>query len=234
MDIQIESNMQFPMAQLTFNQGESARIARGSMIYRTEGVDLSAKLNAKGSGLGKLMGAVARSFVSGESMFITEVVSHVPGGAVAIAPSYPGTIMQLDVGQQQYRLNDSTFLAMEGTVGYTMQRQNVGRSLFGGQGGFFVMTTEGYGRLLVNSFGSIKVIQLNNAQSFAVDNGHVVAWDVNLDYDIQLQSGVLGSIGTGEGIVNLFRGTGIVLVQTLNLQTMAQAIAPFMPQQGNH
>ncbi|MDR0848509.1 MAG: TIGR00266 family protein [Propionibacteriaceae bacterium] len=229
MDIYIESNLQFPMATFVLQQGETCRIERGSMIYRTAGVDLNAKLNAKGSGLGALVGAVARSVVSNESMFITEVVSQVPNGQIAIAPSLPGAIVQLDVGQYQYRINDSAFLAMESTVNYTMERQNTGKAVFGGQGGFFVMTTEGYGRLLVNAYGSIKEIQLNNAQGFAIDNGHVVAWDRNLNYNIQLQSGLMGSIGTGEGLINVFSGTGKVYVQTLNLESFAGHLIPFLP-----
>ena len=114
-----------------------------------------------------------------------------------------------------------------------MERQKIGTALFGGQGGFFVMTTEGQGRLLVNAFGSVKSIQLNNAQGFAIDNNHVVAWDRNLDYSISLQSGFFGSIGTGEGIVNVFSGTGKVLIQSLNLQNFADQLIPFLPKDGS-
>lgn len=229
MDIQIESNLQFPMVKLVMGAGETARIERGSMIYRTAGVDLNTKLNANdGAGLGKFLKAAARSVVSNESIFVTEVVSSVPNGEVAIAPTCPGTIVQLDVGEKQYRLNDSVFLAMESTVAYTLQRQSVGKAIFGGQGGFFVMTTEGQGRLLVNAFGSIKEIELNNAQGFAIDNNHVVAWDRNLDYQISLQSGFFGSIGTGEGIVNVFNGTGKILIQTLNLENFAGSLQRYI------
>jgi uncharacterized protein (AIM24 family) len=162
-------------------------------------------------------------------MFITEVACNAPNGHITIAPPCPGTIVELDVGASQYRLNDRAFLAMNGTVAYTMQSQKLGHALFGGQGGFFVMTTEGQGKLLVNSFGSIEVLELNGAQNFVIDNNHVVAWDRNLEYSISMQSGFFGSIGTGEGIVNTFRGTGKVLVQSLNLETMALQLTPFIP-----
>ncbi|MDR3072506.1 MAG: TIGR00266 family protein [Clostridiales Family XIII bacterium] len=229
MDIRIETELQFPMATFVMQPGEMAQIQRGSMIYRTAGVDLNTRLNAKGSGVGKVLSSMARSAVSNESMFITEVVCNVPDGHLAIAPSIPGAILQLDVGVNQYRINDSCFLAMEGTVAYTMQRQSLGRAMFGGQGGFFVMTTEGQGRMLVNAFGSVKTIQLNNSAGFTIDNAHVVAWDRNLEYDISLQSGFFGSIGTGEGVVNVFRGTGKILIQTLNLQTFADQLMRFIP-----
>ena len=228
MNITIESDLQFPMATLTFNAGEGARIASGSMIYRTNGVSVNARLNSKGSGIGKLVGAVARGAVSGESMFITEVDSSVNGGVLALAPFCPGTITRLDVGETQYRLNDSTFLAMENTVTYTMKRQSFGKALLGGTGGFFVMTTEGQGALLVNAFGAIKAIDLVNEAEFTIDNGHVVAWDTRLNYEIKLEGGIFGSIGTGEGVVNKFSGTGRVYIQTLNLQAFASQLGPFV------
>ncbi|MDR2253669.1 MAG: TIGR00266 family protein [Bifidobacteriaceae bacterium] len=231
MKFEIETQMQFPVARLRLAQGETALIQRGSMIYRSTGVELNARLNASGRGLGKLARAAARSAVSSESAFITELVCQAAQGEVAIAPAYPGNIMQLDVGTNQYRLNDSAFLAMEQTVAYTMERQSVGRALFGGQGGFFVMTTSGQGAMLVNAFGSITEVALNGADGFVVDNRHVVAWDRDLDYRIELQSGFWGSIGTGEGVVNIFRGTGKVLVQSLNLETFAAAMVPFLPLQ---
>ncbi|HCN27146.1 MAG TPA: TIGR00266 family protein, partial [Weissella cibaria] len=37
-------------------------------------------------------------------------------------------------------------------------------------------------------------------------------------------------IGTGEGVVNTFNGTGKVLVQSLNLENFANMLKPFMPQ----
>jgi uncharacterized protein (TIGR00266 family) len=190
-------------------------------------------LNASGSGIGKFVKAVARSAVSGESMFITEVACQAPGGEAAIAPSAPGTIRSLDVGATQYRLNDSAFLAMDSSVAYTLERQGVGKAMFGGQGGFFVMTTNGQGTLLVNAFGSISEIQLNGTGEFTVDNRHVVAWDRNLDYRIELQGGLFGSIGTGEGVVNTFHGVGKLLIQSLNLETFAAALLPFIPTQSS-
>ena len=53
-------------------------------------------------------------------------------------------------------LNDGAFLALDGTAYYTMETQSIGKALFGGQGGFFVMTTQGQGTLLANAYGSIK------------------------------------------------------------------------------
>lgn len=61
---------------------------------------------------------------------------------------------------------------------------------------------------------------LNN-QEVTIDNDHVVAWSQTIDYSIHLENGFWQSIGTGEGVVNTFRGTGEIYVQSLNLQTFA-------------
>ncbi|EHI74034.1 HTH DNA-binding protein [Streptococcus criceti] len=135
----------------------------------------------------------------------------------------PGQIIALELGAKQYRLNDGAFLALDGSAQYTMERQSVGRAFFGGQGGLFIMTTQGQGTLLANSFGSIQKIELNQ-QEITIDNAHVVAWSRELDYQIHLENGFLQSIGTGEGIVNTFRGSGEIYVQSLNIETFAQVI----------
>ncbi|OFI47252.1 TIGR00266 family protein [Floricoccus penangensis] len=223
----IDSNMQFPLVELYLEAGESAYIQRGSMVYHSPGIKLSTTLNSKGSGLGKLVGAMARSVTSGESMFLTQVSSTSDSGKLALAPNTPGQVMALELGSEQYRLNDGVFLALDGSAQYTMQRQSVGRAVFGGQGGFFIMTTEGQGTLLVNSFGSIKEIDLSNDE-ITIDNAHVVAWSTSLDYDIRLENGFMQSIGTGEGVVNTFRGTGKILVQSLNVESFANVLSSYI------
>ena len=121
---------------------------------------------------------------------------------------------------------------MDGSANYKMERQSVGRDFFGGQGEFFVITTEGQGTLLANSFGSIKKIELVN-QEMTIDNAHVVAWSRDLAYDIHLENGFLQSIGTGEGVVNTFRGTGEIYVQSLNVETFANVLKPYFPTSSN-
>lgn len=232
MKYTIDSNMQFPLVEIALETGESAYIQSGSMVYHTPSVTLNTRLNGKGTGFGKLVGALGRSMVSGESMFMTEAVSSDKEGRLALAPSAPGQVIALELGDQQYRLNDGAFLALDGSASYSMERQSVGRSFFGGQGGFFVMTTEGHGTLLATSFGSIKKIELNN-EAITIDNAHVVAWSKDLDYDIHLENGFMQSIGTGEGVVNTFRGTGVVYVQSLNLQTFANQLQAYLPTSGH-
>lgn len=94
--------------------------------------------------------------VSGESTFITQVFAQSNNAYLALVPDSPGQVIPLYLGEKQYRLNDGAFLALDGTAYYTMETQSIGKALFGGQGGFFIMTTQGQGTLLANAYGSIK------------------------------------------------------------------------------
>ena len=62
-----------------------------------------------------------------------------------------------------------------------------------------------------------------------IDNAHVVAWSQTLDYNIHLENGFWQSIGQERVIVNTFRGTGEIYVQSLNLQTFAGLLNRYLP-----
>lgn len=217
-----------PIARLALSRGESVKIENGSMVY-SRGVEISGGLNSKKKGLGGVLGAIGRSITSGESMFITTATGTVDDGEIAIAPPIPGKIVNLQVGgQQQYRLNTGAFLACDATLDYTMVNQGLGRAVFGGTGGLFVMETNGTGTILVSAFGDILSLDVTPESPLVVDNEHVVAWDASLNYNIQVASGMFG-FTTGEGVVNSFNGYGRVYIQTRNLQDLAQAMHPYLP-----
>lgn len=110
-----------------------------------------------------------------------------------------------------------------------MKTQSVGKALFGGTGGFFVMHSSGQGDLLINAYGDIMEINVDEDHPITIDNEHVVAWDDSLDYEIKIASGTFG-FTTGEGLVNVFHGTGKVYIQSRNLHSLADALTPFIPQ----
>lgn len=212
-----------PMIEFHLNRGEYLMIERGSMAFMS-GIRLNGKLNSKVG----LLGAIARSVVSGESMFITEAVAEQDDAVLGIAPAVSGMITKLEVGQRQYRLNTGAFLACTPGVGYNIKAQKLSHALFGGTGGFFVMETEGNGDVLVNSFGSLVYLQVTPDNPITIDNDHVIAWDRNLDYHIEIASGMFG-FTTGEGLVNKFEGSGTVLIQTRNISGLAGALSPYLP-----
>lgn len=216
-----------PLVQVDLAAGENIKIERGCMAYMSN-VSIEGKMNANKGGLGGMLGAIGRSITSGESVFITHATGMSNGAFIGIAPSSPGKVHALEVGEKQYRLNTGAFMACDDSVTYNMKSQGVGKALFGGTGGIFVMETAGHGTMIITAFGDMLALDITPERPLTIDNEHVVAWDANLDYNIRVASGVFG-FTTGEGLVNEFHGSGRVLIQTRNMHNLADSIIPFLP-----
>lgn len=228
MNYQILGDMDTPVVEVTLGAGEQIKIESDAMVYMQD-VTLEAKSNSNSGGIGGFLKAAARSAVSGESMFMTTATGNVNGARIGIAPSVPGRIAELVLGQRQYRLNDGAFFACDATVSYEMKRQQLGKAAFGGTGGLFVMETMGQGKMLINSFGSIVALQVTPDRPLIIDNQHVIAWDASLNYELRMAAKGLSVLTSGEGLVNEFTGNGIVYIQTRNLPNMAHALQRFLP-----
>lgn len=232
MNFQILGDSDCPLAEISLNQGEKVKIERGAMAYLSN-VEIEGKINSNKTGFGGLLSAIGRSITSGESMFITNATGQNDEAFIGIAPAIPGKIKCLEVfGDRQYRLNTSAFLACDEDVEYIMKRQDLGKALFGGTGGLFVMETSGSGDVLVSAFGDIIELEVTYERPLTIDNEHIVAWDAALEYDLKIASGTFG-FTSGEGIVNEFHGQGRVYIQTRNIHSLANAIQPFLPQKAN-
>ncbi|MCL2048375.1 MAG: TIGR00266 family protein [Defluviitaleaceae bacterium] len=233
MNYKITQGTAFPLVEITLSQGEEIQIERGSMVHHSGDITLEGKMNSGGGGgLGGLVKAVGRSLVSGESFFITRATGQRDGAVIAIAPALPGAVRELRLGESQWRIRDGAFLACDGAVSYEIKRQSIGKALFGGTGGFFIMESRGTGSMLVNSYGDLQEIELDGTRKYIVDNTHVVAWSASLDYDIRVASGTFG-FTTGEGLVNEFHGKGTILIQTRNIQSLATSMIPYLPKSGS-
>jgi uncharacterized protein (AIM24 family) len=140
----------------------------------------------------------------------------------------PGAIRELQLdSNSQWRIADNAFLACESTVSYEMKKQSIGKAIFAGTGGLFVMETKGHGKMLINSYGDLLQLQVNGNEPLIVDNTHVVAWSSTLNYNIRAASGTFG-FKSGEGLVNEFNGVGSVFVQTRNIQSLGVILSPFI------
>lgn len=231
MNYTITQSSVFPLIEVTLSNNEEIQLERGAMVYHTGDVTLEGKMNSGQGGLGGFVKALGRSVVSGESMFITRARGARDGAVIAMAPCAPGAIRELNLGAEQWRIRDQAFLACDAGVSYEMKRQSFGKAMLGGTGGFFIMETKGTGTMLVSSYGDILELRVDSSRPLVVDNTHVVAWSTTLDYNINVASGTFG-FTTGEGLVNEFHGSGVVLIQTRNIESLAGLLQPFISRGG--
>lgn len=206
-----------PLLSVTLEKGEKVLAESNAMVA------MDGDLSLKGRSRGGIMKSIARKFLNDETFFQQYVEAEKGPGTVLLAPNIPGDIRILDVGERQYMISDGAFLAATDQVEMEVKTQGLGRALLGDSGGFFVMATEGHGQVAVSGFGSVRELQVTDGQSLVVDNGHLVAWDSTLDYELSLNTSHSGLFGklvnsqiTGEGIVMKFRGHGKVIVCSRN------------------
>ncbi len=220
-----------PIVEVSLRAGEKIRLESGAMVYMQD-VTLEGKTNSEKGGIGGFFRALGKAIVTGESFFITTATGNTDIARLGLAPAVPGTIAKLEVGERQYRLNTGAFLACDESVTYNVKSQSFGKAIFGGTGGLFIMETAGQGDLLVNAFSSMIELTVTPDRPLVIDNMHVVAWDSTLDYEIKPASGIIG-FKSGEGLVNEFRGSGKVLLQTRNIYNLAMQVAPYIPSSSN-
>ncbi len=208
-----------PMIMVELNKDEQIKVQPGAMVYH------NGKVNIEGKRNGSLGGAIMKKFATGENFFITTATGTENGGLIGVAPGGLGDIFEIKVGPSQWCMNDGVFLASDPGVEITSKSQGLGKALFGGTGGFFIMKTSGEGNMIINAFGSLVELELDGTKDYVVDNGHIVCWEESLTYKMERASGMFG-FKTGEGLVCRFSGKGKVVIQTRNILGFAGILAP--------
>ncbi len=231
--------MQF--VEITLDPSEACIAEAGSFMYMDPGIEMQT-IFGDGSGqdqqsgiMGKLFSAGKR-VLTGESLFMT-VFGNNGGGrqAVAFASPYPGRIIPLDLpthGGTVLCQKDAFLCAAKGvSVGIAFQKR-LGAGLFGGEG-FILQRLEGDGLAFVHAGGTIVQRELGPGEVLRLDTGCVVAFDYQVNYDIQMVPGVKTALFGGEGLFfATLTGPGTVWIQSLPFSRLASRIYAAAPQTG--
>ncbi|MCA1634128.1 MAG: TIGR00266 family protein [Acidobacteria bacterium] len=214
----------FALAVVKLQPEQSIQAEAGAMVSMSANIELQSQMK------GGLVGALKRA-VGGESAFVSTFTARGGPGEVTLAPGGPGDIAALEMGNQNFFVQSSSYLA--GDVGLNVDtRWGGAKSFFGGEG-LFVLQVSGTGVLLVSSFGAIHRKRLVPGERYVVDTGHLVAWEGTTQYTLRkAASGFFRTLVSGEGVVAEFSGPGEILIQTRNLAAFAGLMKPFFPTQG--
>jgi uncharacterized protein (TIGR00266 family) len=214
----------FALAVVRLGAEQSILAEAGAMVSMSANVELQSQMK------GGLMGALKRA-VGGESAFVSTFTARGGPGEVTLAPGSPGDIAGIEMSNQQFYVQSSSYLA--GDAGLVVDtRWGGAKSFFGGEG-LFVLQVSGSGLLLVSSFGAIHRKRLAPGERYVVDTGHLVAWEGTTSYTLRkAAAGFFRSMVSGEGMVAEFTGPGELLIQTRNLAAFAGLMKPFFPTQG--
>ena len=132
-----------------------------------------------------------------------------------LEPTYRYIIL-VDVSQWgTIVLDDGLFLACDGSLSQkTVARKNISSAVLGGEG-LFNLSLSGNGIAALESYVPyeelIEVVLDNDVMK--IDGNMAIAWSGSLDFTVE-KSGksLLGSAVSGEGFVNVYRGSGKILL----------------------
>ena len=164
-------------------------------------------------GVGDFLGKAVRGSVTGESAIKPE---YTGSGTLVTEPTYKH-ILLIDVAKwnRSIVLDDGLFLACESTLKHKAVMRSNFSSAVAGNEGLFNLGIQGNGIVCLESpcpKEELVEITLEN-DILKVDGNFAIAWSGSLDFTVE-RSGksLIGSAASGEGLVNVYKGTGKVLL----------------------
>lgn len=163
-------------------------------------------------GVGNLLGKMASAAVTKETAIKPVYTGN---GVMMLEPTYRH-ILLMDVSEWgTVVLDDGLFLACEDTLQQkTVARSNLSSAVLGGEG-LFNLTLSGKGIAVLESPVPVEELIVFNLENDVVkiDGNMAIAWSGSLNFTVE-KSGksLLGSAASGEGLVNVYRGTGKILM----------------------
>ena len=164
-------------------------------------------------GVGDFFGKAVRGKVTGESAVKPEYTGN---GMLVLEPTYRHILLvDLADWNGSIVLDDGLFLACDSKLKQkAVMRSNLSSAVAGGEG-LFNLGVVGNGVLCLESPSPKEELIEVTLQDdvLKVDGNMAIAWSGTLDFTVE-RSGktLLGSAASGEGLVNVYRGTGKVLL----------------------
>ena len=195
---------------IDIDKDHSAIIQAGAMQWM--GGNVQATSGVKG--IGDLLGKAIKGAVTKETAVKPEYVGK---GCLVLEPTYKYIILA-DIGKwgpAGMTIEDGMFLACDANVNSkVVARKNLSSAVLGGEG-LFNLSLQGNGIAALESNVPedelIEVILEND--ELKIDGNLAVCWSSNLEFTVDRSTKTLvGSAVSGEGLVNVYRGTGRVLM----------------------
>ena len=195
---------------IDIDKDHSAIIQAGAMQWM--GGNVQATSGVKG--IGDFLGKALKGAVTKETAVKPEYVGE---GCLVLEPTYKYIILA-DVakwGSAGMTIEDGMFLACDANVkSKVVARKNLSSAVLGNEG-LFNLSLQGNGVAALESNVPedelIEVILEND--ELKIDGNLAVCWSSNLEFTVERSTKTLvGSAVSGEGLVNVYRGTGRVLM----------------------
>ena len=223
-----EMNVRLRQVEINLDGSMSVKTQAGSMQMMMGNVEMDTGVKSvKG-----FLGSMVKAAVTNETAVKPEYTGY---GQVILEPTYKHILLQdvTDWGPGGLVVEDGMFLASEGSVVHKVveNTQSLGTALLSSEGLYNLCFT-GSGVVALESlvpYEELVEYELEN-DVLKVDGSMAVCWSGSLSFSVEkVTKGLAGSLVSGEGLVNVYRGTGKIWVspvagtQNSAPQTMASS-----------
>ena len=189
--------------------GNGVTVQAGAMQMMMGAVDAATNVKGAGDLLKKMVG----SKVTGESAIKPQYAGN---GLLVLEPTYKYILLEdLANWNGNMVIEDGMFLACDSTVGLSVTARSTLSSAVLGQEGLFNTALTGEGIVVLESpvpAQELIVVDLKD-DVVKIDGNMAIAWSNTLKFTVERTTKTLvGSAASGEGFVNVYRGTGRVLI----------------------
>lgn len=189
--------------------GNSVIVQAGAMQLMIGALDAGTDIK----GAGDLLKKALSSKVTGETAIKPKYSGK---GQLVLEPTYKHIILEdLKEWKGAMVIDDGLFLASEGTVDMKVVARTTLSSAIAGGEGLFNSCLTGTGVVALESpvpYDELISIDLVD-DCVKIDGNMAIAWSNSLKFTVERTTKTLvGSAASGEGLVNVYRGTGRILI----------------------
>lgn len=195
---------------IDLDRNHSAMIQAGAMQWMGGQVEVTSGVRGIGDFFGKAIKGAVTKETAAKPVYVGQ-------GCLVLEPTYKYIILMdmSEWGAVGMTIEDDMFLACDTNVqNRVVARKNLSSAVLGGEG-LFNLSLYGEGVVALESNVSeeelIEIVLEND--ELKIDGNLAVCWSSNLDFTVERTTSTLvGSAVSGEGLVNVYRGTGRVLM----------------------
>ena len=219
----------------------SIQVEPGAMSYFQGNIEMVSGVTMKNA-----IGRVFQSITTNERFAQPEYKGT---GMVVLEPSFKHFLtLELEKGERII-VDKGMYYCAQGTVQVKpVMQSNISSALLGGEG-IFQLELTGYGLVVLECpvpMSEINMIELNG-ETLKVDGNFAILRTGNIEFTVEKSAKTLfGSLLSGEGLVNVYRGvgqvwlaptikvydtlsTGVTHIDDMNMNTSSQRVTPPNP-----
>lgn len=188
--------------------GNAFTVQAGAMQWTSGQVQMTSGIKGVGDFLGKAIAAK----VTKES---TAKPEYTGSGLLMLEPTYKHILLEDVAAWGGLVLEDGLFLACDASIKQNVVARTTITSAVAGKEGLFNLCLNGSGVAVLESpVPRDELIEFNlENDEVKIDGNMAIAWSNSLKFTVERSSkSLVGSAMSGEGLVNVYRGTGKILM----------------------